>query len=241
MIVYGKNVFNQIKEDPQQIQEVYVLNNIKDQSVLKAVRQLKCPVKTVSRKELEKMTDQGIHNGIAAKVKDIPTYTLDELLQRKKGDRPGLYVALDNIQDPHNVGSILRSADCTGVDGVILCKHNSAGLTPTAIKASTGAAYTVPVAIVLPGIKTNEGSRLLGGRRRYGQRPRLSRRYVRLPDRACDRVRRKRHFTAGQKAMRLYGQTADGWLDFLPERFGCLRRAPLRNFESAPAGQEVVV
>ena len=84
MIVYGKNVFNQIKEDPQQIQEVYVLNNIKDQSVLKAVRQLKCPVKTVSRKELEKMTDQGIHNGIAAKVKDIPTYTLDELLQRKK-------------------------------------------------------------------------------------------------------------------------------------------------------------
>ena len=148
MIVYGKNVFNQIKEDPQQIQEVYVLNNIKDQSVLKAVRQLKCPVKTVSRKELEKMTDQGIHNGIAAKVKDIPTYTLDELLQRKKGDRPGLYVALDNIQDPHNVGSILRSADCTGVDGVILCKHNSAGLTPTAIKASTGAAYTVPVAIV---------------------------------------------------------------------------------------------
>ena len=51
MIVYGKNVFNQIKEDPQQIQEVYVLNNIKDQSVLKAVRQLKCPVKTVSRKD----------------------------------------------------------------------------------------------------------------------------------------------------------------------------------------------
>ena len=55
---------------------------------------------------------------------------------------------MDGIQDPHNVGAILRTCDCAGVDGVILTKHNSCGLTPTVVKASTGAAYTVPVSIV---------------------------------------------------------------------------------------------
>ncbi len=148
MIVYGKNVFNQIKEDPHAILELYVLDHLKDRNLLNLIRHLQCPVKRVSRKELDSLTDHGIHNGVAAKIKDIPTYTLDELLKCKKSKKPGLYVALDNIQDPHNVGSILRSADCTGVDGLILCKHNSAGLTPTVIKTSTGAAFTVPVAIV---------------------------------------------------------------------------------------------
>ena len=148
MIVYGKNVFNQIKEDPRSVSEVYILESLKDKKLRDSVKNLKCPVRSVSRKELDILTGNGIHNGIAVKVKDIPTYTLDELLARKKSQGPGLYVALDNIQDPHNVGSILRTADCTGVDGIILCRHNSAGLTPTVVKTSTGAAYTVPVAIV---------------------------------------------------------------------------------------------
>lgn len=59
-----------------------------------------------------------------------------------------MFVALDGIQDPHNLGAILRTCDCTGVQGVFITKHNSSPLTPTAIKASTGAAYTVPVSIV---------------------------------------------------------------------------------------------
>lgn len=148
MIVYGKNVFNQIQNDPSSIQEIYILQNLKDQKIQKAVQTLACKKNIVSRKKLDELTDQGIHQGIAAKVKDIPTYTLDELLKKKPENKKGLYVALDGIQDPHNLGSILRSADCTGVDGVIITKHNSAGLTPTAIKTSTGAAYTIPVATV---------------------------------------------------------------------------------------------
>ncbi len=132
MLVYGKNVFNQIQNDPSSIQEVFILQNLKDQKIQKAVE----------------LTENASHQGIVAKVKDIPTYSLEELLKEKKGDKPGLYIALDGIQDPHNFGSILRSADCTGVDGVIITKHNSVGLTPAAIKASTGAAYTIPVAVV---------------------------------------------------------------------------------------------
>ena len=75
-----------------------------------------------------------------------PWLSVPLIVSRAK--KPGLLVALDGIQDPHNVGAILRTCDCTGVDGVILTKHNSCGLTPTVVKASTGAAYTVPVSIV---------------------------------------------------------------------------------------------
>lgn len=59
-----------------------------------------------------------------------------------------LLIALDEIQDPHNVGAILRSADAAGANGLILCKHKGAGLTPAAVKTSAGAAYSVPVASV---------------------------------------------------------------------------------------------
>lgn len=61
-------------------------------------------------------------------------------------DRLPLLVALDEVQDPHNVGAILRSADAAGAKGVILCKHGGAGLTPAAVKTSAGAAYSMPVA-----------------------------------------------------------------------------------------------
>lgn len=149
MIVYGKNVFNQIQEDKESIQEIYLLNGLKDPKIQKALEDLKgIPVKKMTRQKLDTLTKDKAHQGIAAKVKEIQTYSLDELLSMKKHDGPGFYVALDGIQDPHNVGAILRTADCAGADGIIMTKHNSAGLTPAAIKASTGAAYTVPVSIV---------------------------------------------------------------------------------------------
>jgi 23S rRNA (guanosine2251-2'-O)-methyltransferase len=148
MIVYGKNVFSQIQNDPGAIEEVYILNGLKDQKISQSLNKLKnVRISKVSRAQLDKMTSQGIHQGIAAKVKDIQTYSLAELLQKRKSDQP-LFIALDEIQDPHNLGAILRTADCAGADGVIICKHNSVGLTPAAIKTSTGAAYTVPVAVV---------------------------------------------------------------------------------------------
>lgn len=146
MIVYGRNVWSQIQNDPDSIERIYVQNGLKDQKIWKTVKELNIPYDVVDRQKLDKLTKDTHHQGIACKVKEIPTYTLEELLQKAK--HPGLLVALDGVQDPHNVGAILRTCDCTGVDGVILCKHNSAGLTPAAIKSSTGAAYTIPCAVV---------------------------------------------------------------------------------------------
>ena len=146
MIVYGKNVFTQLEENPDSILKIYVQRGLRDKRFLQRVAQLNKKMTVVSRDQLDSLTKGANHNGIVVEVKEIPTYDLKQILNKAK--QPGLIVALDGIQDPHNLGAILRSCDCTGVDGVILCKHNSVGLTPSAIKASTGAAYTIPVCTV---------------------------------------------------------------------------------------------
>lgn len=146
MIVYGKNVFSIIEEEPQTIEKIYIQKGIRDQKLVKRVQNLNKDIQFVPRPKLDQLAQDSHHNGICIQVQDIPTYDLDTLLNQAKN--PGLLVALDGIQDPHNLGAILRTCDCVGVDGVILCKHNSVGLTPTAIKASTGAAYTIPVSTV---------------------------------------------------------------------------------------------
>lgn len=148
MIVYGKNVINQIQDDPKSIQEIYLQNGMNDARISKALKNLSgVEKKKVTKQYLDKLTSGASHQGVAAKVKDIQTYSLDELLKKKKNEK-GFYVILDEIQDPHNFGAILRTADCAGVDGIIVPKRNQAPLSPVAIKTSAGAAYTVPVAVV---------------------------------------------------------------------------------------------
>lgn len=155
MIVYGKNVFETLKDSPDEIQELYIQNGARDNRIQKILSTLpkNIRLKTVSKKEMDKLSSQGVHQGIAARVKDMPTLSLDELMEkaREKEEQTGrmpLLVALDEIQDPHNVGAILRSADAAGAFGVILCRHKGASLTPAAVKTSAGAAYSVPVATV---------------------------------------------------------------------------------------------
>lgn len=146
MIVYGKNVFTMIERDADLIEQIYLLKDLKDKRILQRVQALKLPYTFLNRAQMDKKAGNPHHQGIICETKDIKTYSYEELL--KKAKTPGLFVALDGIQDPHNLGAILRTCDCTGVQGVFITKHNSSPLTPTAIKASTGAAYTVPVSIV---------------------------------------------------------------------------------------------
>lgn len=146
MIVYGKNVFTMIERDADLIEQIYLLKDLKDKRILQRVQALKLPYTFLNRAQMDKKAGNPHHQGIICETQDINTYSYEELL--KKAKTPGLFVALDGIQDPHNLGAILRTCDCTGVQGVFITKHNSSPLTPTAIKASTGAAYTVPVSIV---------------------------------------------------------------------------------------------
>ena len=79
------------------------------------------------------------HQGVIAEVDSFPTYRLDEIIKTENN----LIIALDGLEDPHNLGAILRTADAAGVSGVILPKHRSVRLNSTVAKVSTGAIFTV--------------------------------------------------------------------------------------------------
>ncbi len=130
MIVYGKNVFSQLQEDPSQILEIYVQDGFRDKKILASVFKNKLKSSTVSKAYLDRLTERGIHQGIAARVKEIPMLSVSELLARAPEGGNGFYLALDEIQDPHNLGAIFRTADAAGVNGIVMTKHNSASFTP---------------------------------------------------------------------------------------------------------------
>jgi 23S rRNA (guanosine2251-2'-O)-methyltransferase len=100
-------------------------------------------VETVPGARLDQMAP-GVNQGVAAELKPRKDWTLKELLQAG----PTLLVALDGIQDPQNLGAILRSAEVAGADGAILPEHRTAPLSPAAVKASSGASELLPIARV---------------------------------------------------------------------------------------------
>lgn len=107
------------------------------------------PVKWVPKQKLDTMTDHGVHQGIVLAITAYEYLSLEELLdQTKEKTETPFFLILDSLEDPHNFGSILRTADATGVDGIIIPKHRAVGITPVVTKASTGAVEYIPVARV---------------------------------------------------------------------------------------------
>lgn len=100
-------------------------------------------VEVVSADRLDSMAP-GANQGVAAELKPRREWTLKQLLETN----PSLLIALDGIQDPQNLGAILRSAEVAGCDGAIVPEHRSAPISPAAVKASSGAAELLPIARV---------------------------------------------------------------------------------------------
>ena len=117
-----------------------ILYRAKEQSVV---------VQTVPRAKLDEITQRGNHQGVVAYVAAKAYVELDELIALAQRKKPGLLVMLDGIEDPHNLGSILRSADAAGAVGVIIPKRRAVPLTATVAKASAGALEHVEVARVV--------------------------------------------------------------------------------------------
>jgi len=114
-------------------------------------------VQQVEKTKLDRLVPDMQHQGVVAQAAAVAYADVDELLARaaERGEAP-LIVLLDEIEDPHNLGSILRTADCTGVHGVIVPKRRSAGLTAVVAKTSAGAVEYVPVARVANLVQTME-------------------------------------------------------------------------------------
>lgn len=109
--------------------------------------ELRIPVETVDRQALERMARGGVHQGVAADLQALAAYTVEELVDQADG--PPLLVVLDSIEDPQNVGAILRSVDGAGGHGVIRQARHAAPLDGATAKASAGAVHHVKIATVV--------------------------------------------------------------------------------------------
>ncbi len=117
--------------------------------ILELARRSGVSLRQVPVAALDRLASNGQHQGVVAEVAEYHYCSLNELLVPAE-ERP-LYLALDEVQDPGNLGSLLRTAECVGVTGVLLPEHRSAGITAAVIKASAGAVEHLRVARV-PGL-----------------------------------------------------------------------------------------
>src|SRR5690606_1803631 len=101
------------------------------------------------RRRLDRLAEGHVHQGVVAVAAPVPYVSVDEILAlaRRRGEEP-LLLALDEVQDPHNLGSLLRSADGAGAHGIVVPRRRSAGLTMAVARTSAGAVEHVPVARV---------------------------------------------------------------------------------------------
>ena len=127
------------------------------QPILEEAKARGIVVQQADKSKLDRLVPDVPHQGVVAQAAAVAYADVDELLARaaERGEPP-LLVLLDEIEDPHNLGSILRTADCTGVHGVIVPKRRSAGLTAVVSKTSAGAVEYVPVARVANLVQTME-------------------------------------------------------------------------------------
>jgi 23S rRNA (guanosine2251-2'-O)-methyltransferase len=119
------------------------------QPLVRMAKERGIPVQRAPRNRLDQLVDGGHHQGVLALVSAYHYATVDELFERAQSrGEPPFFVLLDGIEDPHNLGSILRTADAAGVHGVIIPKRRAVGLTQVVAKTSAGAIEYVPVARV---------------------------------------------------------------------------------------------
>ena len=143
--IYGKNMVMQRLNSGKSVGKLFLLEGMKDQNLIQAAKKANCKVEWLNRKKLDAMAEGGRHQGVIAEIEEYRTYSLQEILDRIPYGKLPLLVMLDQLEDPHNLGAILRTCDAVGADGVIIKKNNSVKLGPTVAKVSTGAIETIPV------------------------------------------------------------------------------------------------
>jgi 23S rRNA (guanosine2251-2'-O)-methyltransferase len=150
-VIFGRNPVLEALKSENEIDNVFVSGEIKGTlSVINAVaRERGIPVKNVTDEKLSKMTGGGSHQGVAATLSCAHYTELSEIIKSGlKKPSGGLIIACDGIEDPHNLGAIIRTAEAAGADGLVITKRRSASLSGIVYKTSAGAASVLPVARV---------------------------------------------------------------------------------------------
>jgi predicted rRNA methylase len=145
MLIYGKNVIKEAIYAKRRIDQLYLDDKTNDTAFLKFLSDRHVTFRKTSKNELNRMTKDALHQGVVADVEDYQTYDLKDVLDINKKQ---LFLILDGIEDPHNLGAIMRTAEAVQLDGIIMSKKNAVPLTATVAKVSSGAIEHVKVILV---------------------------------------------------------------------------------------------
>ncbi len=160
LMLEGRNAVLEAFRAGKTVDKLFVLDGCTDGPVRTIVREAKkhdTIIQFVTKERLSSMSETGKHQGVIALTAAYGYASVEDLMKRaeQKGEDPFL-ILLDGIEDPHNLGAIIRTANLAGAHGVIIPKHRAAGLTAAAAKASAGALNYTPVAKVTNLVKTME-------------------------------------------------------------------------------------
>lgn len=150
LTIEGRNAVMEAFRSGKTIDKLFVLKGCQDgpvNSILREARKHDTMVSFVARERLDQMSETGKHQGVIAYAAAYEYAEVEDMLKlaEEKGEPPFLFL-LDNIEDPHNLGAIIRTANLAGAHGVIIPKRRAAGLTATVARTSAGALNYTPVA-----------------------------------------------------------------------------------------------
>ena len=150
--IEGRNAVLEAFRSGRPIDRVFILDGCKDgpiQTILKEARKREVLINFVKKERLDQLSETGKHQGVVAQAAAYEYAQVEDMLEaaRAKGEDPFLFL-LDGIEDPHNLGAIIRTANLAGAHGVIIPKRRAVGLTAVVAKSSAGALNYTPVARV---------------------------------------------------------------------------------------------
>ncbi|MBQ7408839.1 MAG: 23S rRNA (guanosine(2251)-2'-O)-methyltransferase RlmB [Clostridia bacterium] len=148
MIIEGKNAVRELIKTQKTIDKVLVQNGLRDgqsKELVSEIKQAGYKISFADKSVLDKQSRGGRHQGFIAFVSDYEYADFDQMIENARG-RDCFFLVLDGIEDPHNLGSIIRVAECAGIDGIVIGKHRSASVTDTVMRISEGGANHVAIA-----------------------------------------------------------------------------------------------
>ncbi len=154
MIIFGKNTVREAIIKNKKINKIYICNyGFLKELESKKIKIPQVEITSLTVKQMDELT-LGNHQGIACEIEDYKYIDISELIKKNAEKENVSLIVLDGLEDPHNLGAILRTADATGIEGVIIPKNRSVGLNSTVAKVSTGAIEYVAVSQVTNLVQT---------------------------------------------------------------------------------------
>lgn len=142
----GKNcILEVLRKDPRRILKVYTSESSRQDPLYLALVEMNIPIVHLGKQELSQLADSTSHQSFVAACKQREFLNVQTFLDAAEDKDASLVLMLDSIFDPHNLGAILRTAECFGADGVIYSKNRGADLTPVVAKVSSGASELIPL------------------------------------------------------------------------------------------------